>query len=165
MQFSVTTKHSFNMAAYLIVGSFIWSVFGSIVTEMTKSSIWGTIFSISNAFCFLALCFFIFKMICMGIKDAATGRAKPMVKSKPEVKREHRSKPATPRSKPATPRSRPASAQSKPASAQGYSVIYCDYPDADNSDLYYFNEDYYTDVRNSPKSESSSKLKFVCDCI
>lgn len=151
MQFSVTTKHSFNMAAYLIVGSSIWSVFGLIVTEMTKSSIWGTIFSISNAFCSLALCFFIFKMICMGIKDAATGRAKPMVKSKPEVKREHRSKPATPRG--------------RPASAQNHNVIYCDYPDADNSDLYYFNEDYYTDVRNSPKSESSSKLKFICDCI
>lgn len=144
MQFSVTTKHSFNMAAYLIVGSFIWSVFGLIVTEMTKSSIWGAVFSISNAFCSLALCFFIFKMICMGIKDAATGRAKPMVKSKPEVKGEHRS---------------------KPASAQSHNVIYCDYPDADNSDLYYFNEDYYTDVRNSPKSESSSKLKLVCDCI
>jgi hypothetical protein len=134
MQFSDITKRSFKIAIYLMVASFVWSILGIFVAEISKAVVLNAMFTVSNSALSLAVLIFTFKFIYMGSKDMAVGLMKPKLQSESE-------------------------AQSESESHDNNEVI-SDYPDVDNSDVYYFDDDNDKTRANYP----TNSKQFVYDC-
>lgn len=134
MQFSDITKRSFKIAIYLMVASFAWSILGIFVAEISKAVVLNAMFTVSNSALSLAVLIFTFKFIYMGSKDMAVGLMKPKLQSESE-------------------------AQSESESHDNNEII-SDYPDVDNSDVYYFDDDNDKTCANYP----TNSKQFVYDC-
>jgi signal peptidase I len=122
MQFSDKTKRSLKIVIYLIVASFVWTILGIFVAEVFKSAVLDVMFTVSNAALSFATLIFSFKLIGMGSKDMLV----ELVRSK--LKPEDKVQPTQ-------------QVQPKP----GNNVVISDYPDAANSNVYYYSKQFVYD--------------------
>jgi len=137
MTFSDNTKHSFKSACYLIIALVAWSIF-CLFIEFTIPVL-NALSQVTSAFLTLGIVFFVFKTIYMATLDGAISLIKPRLKKENDV----------------------GESDDKGLMSQNKSKIVSDYPDADNSDVYYFDDD--NDERRN-KNHPSNSSQFIYDC-
>lgn len=125
MQFSDNTKQSFKTVIYLIAASIVWSIFCLLLDFTTKAPVIYALSQVTQAFFTLGIVFFMFKTIYMAVRDSLVGLIQPKLKKENEVI--HKSK---------------------------HNDAVSDYPDVDNSDIYYFDDNNESRV-NHPKTAVS----------